>query len=517
LAVVGGGTLAVAALAALLALGVSRRIVLGDIGDAQARDAAGALWGSLFGDLRSALMLLAVCGAVTVAAARSLLRAVSVEPVLRRAWALATTTPERTALRVVRALLLLGAGIVALTDPQVVLDLLLLAGGLLLVMAGVNELIRVTGGAREPAPAASASAPRQEGGRRGRRRRIVLAGVVVLALLGLSAVLTVREGGVSAAVTAITGCNGHRALCDRRLDELTLASTHNAMSAATNPGWLFAQQDRGIDDQLKDGVRALMIDTYYGRPAGGSVKTEISSSPDELSKIEQELGPEAFAAAKRIRDRVEGEAEGPRGIYLCHALCELGALPISTALGQVRAFLELNRGDVVMLIVEDSVTPEDFVDAVRRAGLERYAYDGPTTPPWPTLRELIRDDRRLLVFAERRSGGAPWLHLAFEAMQETPFRFRQSALLTDPARLEASCRPNRGEPGASLFLINHWIDTSPAPRPSNADRVNAREPLLRRARTCEAQRGLTANVLAVDFYRRGDLFEVVDELNGVGG
>ena len=38
-------------------------------------------------------------------------------------------------------------------------------------------------------------------------------------------------------------CNGSAALCDRRLDEVSLVGTHNSMSAAGEPGWLFAAQD----------------------------------------------------------------------------------------------------------------------------------------------------------------------------------------------------------------------------------------------------------------------------------
>ena len=34
-------------------------------------------------------------------------------------------------------------------------------------------------------------------------------------------------------------------------------------------------------------------------------------------------------------------------------------------------------------------------------------------------------------------------------------------------------RPNRGEESNSIFLINHWVDTSPAPKPSNARLRNA--------------------------------------------
>ena len=69
---------------------------------------------------------------------------------------------------------------------------------------------------------------------------------------------------------------------------------------------------------------------------------------------------------------------------------------------------------------------------------------------------------------------------------------------------------------AGLFQINHWIETAPTPLPSNAEIVNARDVLLVRARKCERERGMLPNIVAVDFYRSGDLFGVVDVLNGVG-
>ena len=61
--------------------------------------------------------------------------------------------------------------------------------------------------------------------------------------------------------------------------------------------------------------------------------------------------------------------------------------------------------------------------------------------------------------------------------------------------------------------MNHWVTTDPAPRPSNAAEVNAYGPLLARARECERIRHHVPNLIAVDFYRRGDLFRVVDTLN----
>ena len=45
--------------------------------------------------------------------------------------------------------------------------------------------------------------------------------------------------------------------------------------------------------------------------------------------------------------------------------------------------------------------------------------------------------------------------------------------------------------------------------------VNAYDPLLKRARECQKIRKHLPNLLAVNFYQRGDVFKVVDTLNGV--
>jgi hypothetical protein len=66
-----------------------------------------------------------------------------------------------------------------------------------------------------------------------------------------------------------------------------------------------------------------------------------------------------------------------------------------------------------------------------------------------------------------------------------------------------------------MFLVNHWITTDPAPRPSNAAAVNAYGPLLQRLRECRHIRHHIPNLVAVDFYRQGDLLRAVDALNGV--
>jgi hypothetical protein len=169
-----------------------------------------------------------------------------------------------------------------------------------------------------------------------------------------------------------------------------------------------------------------------------------------------------------------------------------------------------------VVINQDYVTPEDFVAAVRDADLEELVYTGPAGGPWPTLRELIDSGRRVVFLAENRAGGAPWYRLAYEeATQETPYSFGKVPLLIGEDTLPASCEPNRGPDDAPFFLLNHWITTDPLPRPSDASKVNEYDALLGRARECARIRGRIPTLVSVNFYLEGDVFRVVDELNGI--
>ena len=172
------------------------------------------------------------------------------------------------------------------------------------------------------------------------------------------------------------------------------------------------------------------------------------------------MSPDAVDAAMGIRDRLGFEGEGERGMYLCHTFCELGATPLGSVLDDIHDFLVSHPDDVLVVINQDYVTPEDFVGAVKKAGLGDLVYSGPANGDWPTLREMIDGNQRLVLLAENHAGAAPWYHLAYKRItEETPYKFSKVAQLTDPAKLPASCEPNRGPERAPIFLINHWITT----------------------------------------------------------
>lgn len=170
---------------------------------------------------------------------------------------------------------------------------------------------------------------------------------------------------------------------------------------------------------------------------------------------------------------------------------------------------------MIVINQDEGVAPSDIERAFAQAGLLDLVYHGPFGP-FPTLREMIDSGQRLVVMAENEADDISWYPLAYrDALQETPFTFKSAAELTDSSRLAEGCRPNRGPASAPLFLVNNWVDTSPVSRASIAERVNEHSALLQRAETCRRIRHRLPNLIAVDFYKRGDLLRVVRSLNGL--
>jgi hypothetical protein len=253
-------------------------------------------------------------------------------------------------------------------------------------------------------------------------------------------------------------CNGRAELCDRPFNTVAFPATHNAMSSF-ELGWAAPNQNFGMKRQLEDGVRAMLIDTHRWS--------------DDL--------------------------------YLCHSICELGHTLLVDGLGEMRAFLDEHPHEVVTLIIQDGITPEETEAAFEKSGLAGRIYAHEAGKPWPTLRELLEDGKQLVVGAEAEGQPPAWYHHFWDIAWDTPYSFESVE--------DFNCAPNRGTQGNDLFLLNHWI--GPLPTPERGDIANAYEILSARATKCQMEGGQIPNFVAVDFYDLGALFQVVDELNGL--
>ncbi|MGE3856156.1 MAG: hypothetical protein AB7G21_04240 [Dehalococcoidia bacterium] len=286
--------------------------------------------------------------------------------------------------------------------------------------------------------------------------------------------------------TAVLGCNGLVELCDRRVDEVFFAGTHNSMSAASLR-WVFPAQDAAIPQQLEAGYRALLLDTHTwaeSRAPIDGLREELT--PDQRGVLDTLLSP--------------FEADRP-GTYLCHGYCGFGATPLVEGLRQVNEFLDAHPREVVLLFMEDYISVADTRAALVDSGLFGRVYAG--GGPWPTLGALIERDERVLVFSEHTRDGPAWYH--------SQRRFVRESGMAAPDAEAPTCRLRRGRDTHRLVLLKHWAPTLPSD-PANAERLNAREAIAARVAACGAAE-TQGMVVAVDFGETGDVVAAVRELN----
>jgi hypothetical protein len=316
----------------------------------------------------------------------------------------------------------------------------------------------------------------------------IVAGVVVLALgvVVLPSLLAAPEP---------RACNGHPELCDRPYDEVVFAATHNSMSSP-DVVLVWPEHDANISAQLEYGIRALLIDTHHWTPL---------VSAEQITLAFPLLGPRA---ADELYTSLGSSRDGRDGTFLCHNECSLGAIDLVDSLAAITDFLDDNPDEVVTLIIQDAITTDETADAFERAGLDRYLHEHAAGSEWATLEDLIDSGERLIVFAENDGPPPAWYHQAFEHMQDTPYRFRQ----TD----DFDCTVNRGAADTSLFLLNHWLSRDgSSPDRAAAAVANRHDVIVDRALACERERGLLPNFVAVDFFNIGDVTDAVDTLNGI--
>jgi hypothetical protein len=499
----------------LAALLVGRGFVLAQFDDDLVADSAAAIWSAFVGGYFTLVLFLGFVAVIVAAAAQAGLRQADPSAPFRRLGEIARWTPASPAGRFARATGILAVSLLFILQPEAGVSLIMVALGAWGLFIALTEMMLIVA---PPSEEITAGAGERMAGTLGRirwRRLAWFGGTAALiVVLALVLVPILRKNGPTTRPPGpVTACNGHAELCERTLDQVSFPATHNSMSAARE-GYITPNQRNGLTDQLTDGIRTLLIDTHYGVPSTGStVITDLSAETTTSEEIEKAIGAEGLAAVERGRGRLAfDENLGDSVPYLCHVMCELGATELTGALVEVREFLDTHPDEFVILFVEDVVTPEDAAPAFEESGILRYAYVHQRGAPFPTMRELIQADNRVLILGESKDGGAryPWYQDGFELVQETPFTFNSPQELAKPS----SCDPNRGDGNSPMFLINNWVEEIPR-SPEIAAEVNQIDVLTERAERCERLRGLLPNMLAVDYYDQGNVFGVANLLNGL--
>lgn len=518
--VAAGCAVAGAGVLVTLAVTIIRPFVLthfeGDFNDV-AREA----WRGILGDLGHWGLILFFIGAVLAAAGSALLPHGDVAGGVALARRFLMATPSGRpgqAVVIVRAGVAIGLGLIAIFDWETATRLVAIIVGAIAVMWGLSEVLRLA------APETGTLANAREGGRVVRRKAATTTAVGATALAGLLTLggfaIASDGGGPVLPPPLPEPCNGHAELCNRTLDDVAFATSHNAMSVAADPGWFNAHHFNPLVRQLDAGIRGLQIDTYLGQQTrepgfGGTrmVRTDLSGST--RAKVEAEIGAESLAAAERLAGRIlYGTPVAKPQLFLCHGLCEIGATDAVEEFTRIRKWVDDHPDQVLMIVIQDAADVKDDVAALEASGLADRAWPNRMRAgtPLPTLGEMIALGKTVVLMHESPGEEGPaWYQPTYDSLfQETPFAQRSLEIM----KSDESCAPLRGTADAPLFMLNHWLAAQPV-LVSESQQANATGVLLERARRCGKLRDRLANLVAVNFVEIGDLIAVVDELNGV--
>lgn len=264
--------------------------------------------------------------------------------------------------------------------------------------------------------------------------------------------------GLCLCLALATHASGSEGLLARPYDQVTFPTTHNAMSCRARH-WLAPNQNHTIARQLEDGIRGLMLDIH--------------------------------------------EHEGQ--LYLAHGRVRWGKQPLVDGLAEIVGFLKRDPEAVVTLILESYGDPSAIERTFEEAGATPFVHAQPPGKPWPTLGAMVRSNRRLVVFTDRKGTGPPWLHPVWEYCWDTNWSAKAPADLSN--------RPDRGRPTNGLVILNNFL-TRPVALPSLAEQVNQNPFLIDRVQAFRAEHGRYPNFIAVDFYDIGDLLAVCRRING---
>lgn len=200
----------------------------------------------------------------------------------------------------------------------------------------------------------------------------------------------------------------------------------------------------------------------------------------------------------------------------------------------------------MLLTNYDRVPPGDFDDVFSSVRLDKLVFIPPSSPKplpvdaWPTYAELIGSGSRLILFLdyEADTTKVPYILPQFEYFFETPFN------TVDP--LFDQCKFDRGPQGRGsdglMYIVNHFLDIEVGADvlhipdeildlvvPDESKRVlipdvdsnfatnaaGGNGSIGSQADLCKRVWGRWPNVILVDMFSRGEVFEAQHRLNGL--
>ncbi|KAK3951708.1 PLC-like phosphodiesterase [Pseudoneurospora amorphoporcata] len=302
---------------------------------------------------------------------------------------------------------------------------------------------------------------------------------------------TTSLGSSSNAASDISACNNSPLLCDRAYNNVTHMGAHDSSF-------------------LKDG-----------------------STGNSLAGNQYFNATVALDAGIRL---LQGQVHDTNGtLRLCHTSCSLlDAGPLQDWLAKVKFWMDTNPNEVVTLLLvnSDNKLVSDYATVFEGSGISTYGYqptDGSTaSKTWPTLREMITSNKRLVSFIASIDYSTiyPYLLSEFDHVFENPYDVLSlSGFNCTLDRPKGQGSAENAIASGRMPLMNHFaysvlMEGVQIPDETNIDITNSADTtttgnLGLHADTCVKQWGVKPTFILVDFFDHGPAIDTADRLNGI--
>ncbi|GKY93630.1 hypothetical protein MPSEU_000330400 [Mayamaea pseudoterrestris] len=273
-------------------------------------------------------------------------------------------------------------------------------------------------------------------------------------------------------------CNGVDTICDLSVSQVLFAGLHNAYSSVEDGFLLAGNHEYSLEYALQAGFRAINVDL-------GNCNGELT---------------------------------------LVHTKCELGRRDPYTVFEHINLFLDKHPRDLLLIPIQVNNDVDEPVDlwefySILSSidGFVDRMYVHNETLYWPTMRELIELDKRIIVFVYnaqvscRYAGSCPaGLHDWFLYASETVYEFASVDDVTDAA---VACPYDRGDEGYVDFYALNMFVSDPLPSRASSQVINQPDFLQSHLATCESVVARNASVIFIDFWEEGNLVDLVQTHN----
>jgi hypothetical protein len=279
-------------------------------------------------------------------------------------------------------------------------------------------------------------------------------------------------------------CNGLSNICDMRVSDILYAGVHNGQSSVEDGYYIAPNHQYNVLSALDYGYRVINLD--IGRCSGV--------------------------------------------LSLVHGVCKLGTTDPVKMFQGIMNWLDANPTEIVIIPIQfdnaaggsdepaiDLAEVYNLLNQIQGFTNRMYEKEADSAfDDWPTLRELIESDKRILLFhyngpqcVDASVYCPPGFHDWFQFAAETKFEFQDATSFENKTE---ACTITRGRQIAPFYALN--LFTTIPNRQLATDLINTRSFLQEHIAACsQVTNGLDVNILFMDFWDVGEVPRVVQQHN----